>query len=204
LYAAALRAIISEDPHGKYIEKLEEDIKTIKNKLEEKERGEIFKQFEIQLAEIKQFVEEKYAELMINQPVVETKDDLDKLEEILDKAERTKQKLERLGIVKPREDLDLNEAEQLLRQHGYEIRAPPSWQTVESLLDRKIREKEEKIRKEIEDEFKVDEKRLSMVLDFCGTIFEGIFDTITSERKKEGGKIDQFKKRVKELAEREE
>jgi len=196
-YTALLKAVMGGD-EDKRVEELKKELQELKETLfniKEAQREEEMDRLWQELQDLKRaIIEAKKSK----EEEKEKKDDIDKLEEILTKIEETKEKMKRLGLLKEAEGngIDIRQAEELLRKAGYRVEPPPDWRSVQQIVEHEIKKKEEEIRKKLEEELGIQERKMSMVMDFAMAVLEGIIGASTS-----GGqsKMAEFMGKVRQL-----
>lgn len=180
---AAIKAAYGDDS-SKLIEDLRREIQALKEEKEKKEMQEMLSQTMGAFEKYVQRLEERIAQLEAgNGRKVEEEegDEIDKLERYLQKVEQTKEKLKRLGLVKEgKEDVDLDKAIETLRRLGYKIEAPPSWEQLKRMMEEEWKKREEEIRKQIEQEMGIQEKKMTMALELATAIIDGIVSAATT------------------------
>ena len=182
---AAIKAAYPDDS-SKLIEDLRREIQELKDEKQRKEMEEMFNQTWSAFQEYVKAMEQKIAklesELGGKGGNKEEGDEIDKLERYLQKVEQTKEKLVRLGLVKEGkgEDIDLNKAIETLKRLGYKIEAPPSWEQLKRMMEEEWKKREEEIRKQVEQEYGIQEKKMTMALELATAIIDGIVSAATT------------------------
>lgn len=183
MITAAIKAAYGDDS-SKLIEDLRREIQALKEEKEKKEVQEMLNQTISAFREYVQKLEQRIAQLEAGngrRHEEEEGDEIDKLERYLQKVEQTKEKLKKLGLVKEgKEDVDLDKAIETLRRLGYKIEAPPSWEQLKRMMEEEWKKREEEIRKQIEQEMGIQEKKMTMALELATAIIDGIVSAATT------------------------
>jgi len=195
-YTAMLKTVMSGGDDEK-VEGLRKELQELKDtlfSLKEAQREEEMDRLWQEIQDLKKAIVEA-----MKAEKVEKKDDIDQLEEILNKIEETKEKMKRLGLLKEAEKddtIDIKQAEELLKKAGYRVEPPPDWFSVQRIVEQEIKKKEEEIRKKLEEELGIQERRMSMLMDLAMALIEGVIGASTS-----GGesKVAEFVSKVKHL-----
>ena len=199
---AAIKAAYPDDS-SKLIEDLRREIQELKDEKQRKEMEEMFNQTWSAFQEYVKAMEQKIAklesELGGKGGNKEEGDEIDKLERYLQKVEQTKEKLVRLGLVKEGkgEDIDLNKAIETLKRLGYKIEAPPSWEQLKRMMEEEWKKREEEIRKQVEQEYGIQEKKMTMALELATAIIDGIVSAATTPQGQ--SEVVKFTQAVKSL-----
>jgi len=184
LITAAIKAAYGTDDGAavKVIEDLRKEIQELKEEQMRREQEAMLQQVEQTFQSVTEYIralEQKIEQLEGNGR--REGDELDALESYLEKVERTKEKLKKLGLVKDREDeADFSKAEEILRKAGYRIEKPLTWDNLERMMEEKLKKIREEARKEAMEELKVEEKRLSMIMDLVSVIAGAAFDAASA------------------------
>jgi len=183
MITAAIKAAYGDDS-SKLIEDLRREIQALKEEKEKKEMQEMLSQTISAFREYVQKLEQRIAQLEAGngrRDEEEEGDEIDKLERYLQKVEQTKEKLKKLGLVKEgKEDVDLDKAIETLKRLGYKIEAPPSWEQLRRMMEEEWKKREEEIRKQIEQEMGIQEKKMTMALELATAIIDGIVSAATT------------------------
>ena len=186
MITAAIKAAYGDDS-SKLIEDLRREIQALKEEKEKKEVQEMLNQTISVFQEFQEYVqklEQRIAQLEAGngrRDEEEEGDEIDKLERYLQKVEQTKEKLKKLGLVKEgKEDVDLDKAIETLRRLGYKIEAPPSWEQLKRMMEEEWKKREEEIRRQIEQEMGIQEKKMTMALELATAIIDGIVSAATT------------------------
>jgi len=183
MITAAIKAAYGDDS-SKLIEDLRREIQELKEEKEKKEMQEMLNQTISAFQEYVQRLEQRIAQLEAGngrKHEEEEGDEIDKLERYLQKVEQTKEKLKRLGLVKEgKEDIDLDKAIETLKRLGYKVEAPPSWEQLRRMMEEEWKKREEEIRKQIEQEMGIQEKKMTMALELATAIIDGIVSAATT------------------------
>jgi len=195
-----IRALRDDEPNKLLLEKIEK----LEQKLAEKEKEEMFNQFSAMLKETIDKVNERHEETLneltklkarIDTPPPEPTSIYDKLEKEAESLLNARKKLEELYKILSPEPPRVDESDiiEKLKRQGYKIEPPPDWQTVDRLIDDKIRKVREEARKEAIEELKVQERRESIIVDLVSTVGGAVIDGLRG-----GGESPVDKKAVKE------
>jgi len=183
MITAAIKAAYGDDS-SKLIEDLRREIQALKEEKQKKEVEEMLSQTISAFREYVQKLEQRIAQLEAGngrRDEEEEGDEIDKLERYLQKVEQTKEKLKKLGLVKEgKEDVDLDKAIETLKRLGYKIEAPPSWEQLKRMMEEEWKKREEEIRKQIEQEMGIQEKKFTMAMDLVTAIIDGIVSAATT------------------------
>jgi len=196
-YTAMLKAVMGKEDDEK-VEKLERELKELKELLlsaKEAQREEEMDRLWHELQDLKRaIIEAKKPKEEEN----DKKDDIDQLEEILTKIEATKEKMKKLGLLKEAEDngIDIRQAEELLKKAGYRVEPPPDWMSVQRIIQEELKRREEELRKRLEEELGIQERKMGMLMDFAMAVLEGVIGASTSGG---GNKVSEFMGKVKQL-----
>jgi len=167
MITAAIRAAYGDDS-SKLIEDLRKEIQALKEEKEKKEVQEMLSQTISAFQQYIERLEQRIAQLEAGngRGIEEEEDEIDKLERYLQKVEQTKEKLKRLGLVREGkgEDIDLDRAIETLKRLGYKVEAPPSWEQLRRMMEEEWKKREEEIRKQIEQEMGIQEKKFTQAV----------------------------------------
>jgi hypothetical protein len=207
LITAAIRAAYgSDDGYQKLIEDLRKEIQELKEEKMRREQEEILKQVEETFTSVENYIKalEAKIEQLESEDGRKSKDEIDILEETLEKIERTKEKLKRLGLIKEREepDIDLTKAEEILRKAGYKIEKPLTWDTLQNYIEEQMKKIREEAKKEAMEELKIEEKRLAMITDLITTAVGAAFEAMSSSSSEVEFKGEELKRRFEEWRQR--
>jgi len=183
MITAAIRAAYGDDS-SKLIEDLRKEIQALKEEKEKKEVQEMLSQTISAFQQYIERLEQRIAQLEAGngRGIEEEEDEIDKLERYLQKVEQTKEKLKRLGLVREGkgEDIDLDRAIETLRRLGYKVEAPPSWEQLRRMMEEEWKKREEEIRRQIEQELGIQEKKFTMAMDLVTAVIDGIVSAATT------------------------
>jgi len=196
--AAVAAAMRGGDEVSKMIESLKQEIQELKDEKVREEREELLKTLEEELADIRSYVDKVVSKLASRE--AEDKDELDALGEYLEKVERTKEKMKALGLIREKEedDIDLSRAEEILRKAGYRVERPLTWDTLQKYLDEQIKKVREEAKKEAMEELKIQEKREAMLVDLFSTISGAVLDAMKGPASASGTSAEKIVERVRE------
>jgi len=204
LITAAIKAAYGTDEGAavKVIEDLRKEIQELREEQMKREQEAMLQQVEQTFQSVTEYIkalEQKIEQLEGNGRRTEG-DELDVLESYLEKVERTKEKLKKLGLVRDREEeADLSKAEEILRKAGYRIEKPLTWDNLERMMEEKLKKIKEEARKEAMEELKVEEKRLSMIMDLVSVIAGAAFDAASGGGQPENvSKGEELRRRFEE------
>ena len=186
------------DEVSKMIESLKQEIQELKDEKVKKEREELLKTLEEELADIRSYVDKVVSKLASRE--AEDKDELDALGEYLEKVERTKEKMKALGLIREKEedDIDLSRAEEILRKAGYRVERPLTWETLQSYIEKEIQKVREEAKKEAMEELRIQEKREAMLVDLFSTISGAVLDAMKGPASASGTSAEKIVERVRE------
>ena len=196
--AAVAAAMRGGDEVSKMIESLKQEIQELKDEKVREEREELLKTLEEELADIRSYVDKVVSKLASRE--AEDKDELDALGEYLEKVERTKEKMKALGLIREKEedDIDLSRAEEILRKAGYRVERPLTWETLQSYIEKEIQKVREEAKKEAMEELRIQEKREAMLVDLFSTISGAILDAMKGPASASGTSAEKIVERVRE------
>ena len=196
--AAVAAAMRGGDEVSKMIESLKQEIQELKDEKVREEREELLKTLEEELADIRSYVDKVVSKLASRE--AEDKDELDALGEYLEKVERTKEKMKALGLIREKEedDIDLSRAEEILRKAGYRVERPLTWDTLQKYLDEQIKKVREEAKKEAMEELRIQEKREAMLVDLFSTISGAVLDAMKGPASASGTSAEKIVERVRE------
>lgn len=185
LITSALRAVEKDDGTQKLIDELRNEIKELREEKVKKEREEMMKLLEDSFSSINDYIktlEQKISQLEEGKRT--SKDEIEVIEEAIQRLEKQKEVLKKLGMVKDadEEKIDLAKAEELLRKAGYKIERPLTWESLQDYLSREIEKIRKEAKKEAMEELKVEEKRLSMIMDIISVIAGAAIDAVSSSQ----------------------
>ena len=109
----------------------------------------------------------------------------ERVKKVREELEEFMKAAETLGfkVVKPSGgggEEDINEVVEKLRKYGYEVRPPPTWQDIEDM----IQQERERIKKELEQELRIQEKKLKTLGAVGVTIVNAILSALAPEMSK--------------------
>jgi len=204
IISAAMRAAYSDDGAAKLIEDLRKEIQELKEEKLKKEQEEMVNAFKDSLDSITDYIRALENQIAQIREEKHAKDDLDALDEYLEKAKRAKEKLKALGLIKEKEedDIDLSKAEELLRKAGYKIERPLTWDSLQHYIEKEMKKVREEAKKEAMEELKIQEKREALLVDLFSTLSGAVLDAMKGgSAPSQSGRFEEIAERVKEWKE---
>ena len=197
LISAAIRAA-SDDGSSKIIEELRKEIQELKEEKARKEYEQIVETIKTYIGELEARVAQLESQ-SISKSEGDEKDSIDRFERDLQKIEQTIEKLKRLGLIKEAEnDLDVAKAAEILKKMGYKVEPPPSHEQIKIMLEQELKKREEEIRKQLERELGIQEKKLTMAMDLATAIIDGIIAATTSQSQGQS-EVSRFTQTVRQM-----
>ena len=164
--------ISGEDGSESEKQKLLDEIQKLERKIFEAEQDERFSELHEKLERLADTIEDLKKN---DHHEEEKKDVVDSFLESLEEVEQKKRRFRELGLLKEEENkVPLDQAEEILRAHGYKVERPRSVEEMEQFFEQRLKEKEEEIKKRIQEEEERKERRMQMMLDLGSTIVDGI------------------------------
>jgi len=209
LISAAIRAAYgTDDGAAKLIEDLRKEIQELKEEKLRKEQEEMLSAFKDSLDNVTDYIRALENQIAQIREEKHAKDDLDALDEYLEKAKRTKEKLKALGLIKEKEEdeIDLSKAEELLRRAGYKVERPLTWDSLQKYVEEQMKRVREEAKKEAMEELKIQEKREALLVDLFSTLSGAVLDALKTQGAKGASTTvsEQIAERVKEWKEMKE
>jgi len=179
--------------------------KEIRELKEEKERRELENTLNQTMEAFKQYVQRLEERIMLleqqSTPREKEEDELDRFERYLEKVRRHYEKARKLGIIDDgRREIDPEQAAQLLRSYGYRVDPPPSYEQMRRMLEEELKKREAEIRKRVEEELGVQERKMTMLMELGVALLDGIVSAFSGGGQQQGiSEVRRFISQVKAM-----